>query len=162
MTVPAGIESPPPTSRIKLLSFPVLAPGKCAFCGSADDDRSYIDFGMQLDWYGAVYFCSFCIIEVSEAVGMVPAKKLNELRSQFNEFKSSNDELIRKYADLKNAVRHVLSGSSGDEPSGDIILSVSNPSADEESEGSNQGHEGGSEVNDETSSVTRRRSVRRP
>lgn len=95
-----------PQSRIKILDAPILAPGTCCLCGSAGgDSRKFIDFGKQLDWYGAVYFCSECINECVMATGYVKA-------SLFNQIDQENQKLIREMEELllrHEAVTHALS-----------------------------------------------------
>lgn len=67
-------------SRIAILDTPILAPGVCSLCGSSGDDkRKFIDFGKQLDWYGAVYFCTICFAEMAQATGHVPVAEFNSL-----------------------------------------------------------------------------------
>lgn len=73
-------------SRFQLLSAPVASPGKCTVCGSSEiGDREYIDFGFQLDWYGAIYLCTICLTEAGSVIGLVDPKSLNEIISSLNE-----------------------------------------------------------------------------
>lgn len=70
-----------PSGRIKLLDSPVALPGKCAICGSiGGDGREFIDFGFELDYYGVIYFCSFCFSETAGSLGYIPpsAWKISE------------------------------------------------------------------------------------
>lgn len=64
----------PLTSRFQIVERPVAHPGKCAVCGATD--RECVDFGMDLEDYGAVYFCVECAQEVGLAVGLVTAETL--------------------------------------------------------------------------------------
>jgi len=59
----------PLTSRFKLVEKPVAHPGKCVVCGAVD--RPCIDFGMDIDDYGAVYFCTDCMREGGLAAGLI-------------------------------------------------------------------------------------------
>lgn len=61
--------APPLTSRFQLLDRPVAHPGKCCVCGATD--RECVDFGMDLEDYGAVYFCTSCLREVGLIVGLI-------------------------------------------------------------------------------------------
>lgn len=47
--------------RFKFLERPAALPGKCACCGAVD--KPVLDFGMDLDFYGAVYLCVECLGE---------------------------------------------------------------------------------------------------
>ncbi len=70
-------------SRIQVLDFPVMHPGKCALCGSQGnrDGRKYIDFGAQVDRYGAVIFCSECLSEICGYIGWANPEKVYGLET---------------------------------------------------------------------------------
>lgn len=59
-------------SRFRVLDAPIVAPGKCAVCGSSStEDRKYVDFGFQLDWFGAIYLCTICLTEAALSIDLV-------------------------------------------------------------------------------------------
>lgn len=55
-------------SRIKVFNRPPSSPGKCAVCGSSN--KPVIDIGLDVDFYGVVYFCNECATQIGKAVGM--------------------------------------------------------------------------------------------
>ena len=57
------------TSRFKILERPFRSPGKCSCCGAVD--RPVVDFGFNLNRYGAVMLCVTCVSEAAERIGMV-------------------------------------------------------------------------------------------
>src|SRR3954466_860008 len=58
-------------SRYRILDVPDVAPAKCANCGSSKNDgRKYVDFGLQVDWYGVVYFCGLCLADIARDMGL--------------------------------------------------------------------------------------------
>lgn len=61
-------------ARIKLLDKPLVPPGKCAVCGAVD--RQVIDIGLDVEWYGVIYFCIECVTDMGSTIGMVPAAML--------------------------------------------------------------------------------------
>ena len=63
-----------PDSRFQLLPLPVVSPGKCACCGAPD--RPVVDFGMTIQFYGAVLLCVTCMTEAAAVIDMVPAVEL--------------------------------------------------------------------------------------
>ena len=71
-------------SRFKLIDRPIVPPGKCAVCGTVD--RPVIDFGLNVDFYGAMYLCVTCLTEVSSSIlQMVPLDtvvKIQEVAEQ--------------------------------------------------------------------------------
>lgn len=50
-------------SRFQVVRMPLMAPGCCSCCGSSDPARTYLDFGMTLEFHGVVYFCHLCLTE---------------------------------------------------------------------------------------------------
>lgn len=97
-------------SRVQLLDLPVAEPGVCALCGAAN--KPVIDFGKQLDWYGAVYFCQDCIREIAEAIGYVPVGPFEELHNNLRSTKIELDQLKREHEVLKRAMADLLSGNT--------------------------------------------------
>jgi copper chaperone CopZ len=48
---------------------PIHSPAKCGRCGSVRyDGRKYVQFGMDIEFYGIVYLCSHCVREIYKAV----------------------------------------------------------------------------------------------
>ena len=52
--------------RFRVTERPMAAPGKCAVCGAVS--RPVVDFGMDVDFYGAVLFCFECILSAHEVM----------------------------------------------------------------------------------------------
>jgi hypothetical protein len=77
------------TSRIQILKTPLAIPGKCIVCGAVDSEqgRTYIDFGFSIKFYGAVYFCSFCFVEIAEALDFIKNTKFLQLLETNQELK---------------------------------------------------------------------------
>lgn len=58
-------------SKFRPLAVPDVQPGKCCNCGSSKNDgRGYIDVGLHIEWYGAVFFCKHCLKELATAMGL--------------------------------------------------------------------------------------------
>lgn len=85
-----------PTDRIQVLPRPIMSPGKCIVCGSAD--REVIDFGMDLEYYGVPYFCCACIIEAATKFDVVPGEHYRKLEDELNVLKA-NTEKVQQYVD---------------------------------------------------------------
>jgi hypothetical protein len=77
-------------SRFKLLERPLAIPGKCVTCGAVD--RPVIDTGWNIDYYGVVYFCTFCLTEVATVIGMVDGKLLR--KAEADSARSFRDYLV--------------------------------------------------------------------
>lgn len=99
--------------RVQVLDAPIMSPGVCCLCGSAGGDhRKFIDFGKQLDWYGNVYFCSFCIKEVLEVLDYISVDNFDKLHESYRELSVRYEKLKVQYEAVKNAV--VVLGSPSD------------------------------------------------
>lgn len=75
-------------TKYRIMDVPDFSPGKCANCGSSKNDgRKYIDFGLQVDWYGTVYLCGTCIHDISSNMGLFEKieEELHDLRQQASE-----------------------------------------------------------------------------
>jgi hypothetical protein len=98
-------------SRVQILPVPVAEPGVCALCGSGN--KPVIDFGKQLDWYGAVYFCvADCMRELAESMGYVPVCNFDGLHNSHRELQIKYDQLQAEYKDVKNALTRLLSSDN--------------------------------------------------
>lgn len=99
-------------SRYQILNTPVLAPGVCFTCGASDSEhgRVYIDFGKQIDWYGAVYLCSECIREVAEAIGFIPVDKFNNLYDDNKKLQILVDQANKSLENIRNVYADLFAG----------------------------------------------------
>jgi hypothetical protein len=58
-------------SKYRIKEYPDIKMAKCANCGSCKDDgRKYVDFGLDVDWYGIVWLCGLCIHDIADAMGL--------------------------------------------------------------------------------------------
>lgn len=55
--------------RFNVTERPTVFPGKCAVCGTVE--RPVVDFGMTLDYYGAVLLCVECVTSAYNTVQLV-------------------------------------------------------------------------------------------
>lgn len=70
-------------SRIRILDAPQLAPGVCSICGSSrNDDRKYVDLGIDVDYVGTMYFCTFCLVELVNALGCLTQEQSVALQEE--------------------------------------------------------------------------------
>lgn len=56
-------------SRFKLIDEPNIMPGKCAVCGGVRGP--VVDFGLNIQFYGAVFLCVPCVSEAGDRIGMI-------------------------------------------------------------------------------------------
>lgn len=115
--------------RVQVIKTPIASPGTCVLCGtSGDEKRTFIDFGKQLDWYGAIYFCNECIREVSLAIGYIPVDGFDQLHNDYRKLSIEYDQLVERYKVVKGAMGSLLADSDVvDDSSISDISSVEKP-----------------------------------
>lgn len=112
-----------PKSRFQLLPQPLVAPAKCVSCGSGT--KPVIDFGVNIDWHGAVYFCVDCLTEAGVEIGLVRPdeyqKALRELATVVDtqhevaqRIKAYNDEQLAASERLHSDIDLIYGFASGD------------------------------------------------
>ena len=89
-------------SKYRILSVPDFKPGKCANCGSAKSDgRNYVDFGLEVDWYGTVFLCGECLRDIAINTGMFKAYEVKIL--QLEEQLAARTQQSVEVEDLESA-----------------------------------------------------------
>lgn len=75
--------------RIQFIQQPIALPGICAICGFPggpnSDGRQFVDWGLSLEFYGAVIFCTNCFKSGAEKLGFLSYEDTQLLRRQVNE-----------------------------------------------------------------------------
>lgn len=104
-----------PNARVISHRVPPAAPGKCVVCGYSggkdEDERTFIDFGFDLDYYGVVYFCSGCMTEIANVLGFYDHEQWGALVKE-NLFLADSLETARDERNAAtNALRTYLNGN---------------------------------------------------
>lgn len=87
----------------------MLAPGKCAGCGGFTK-RRFVDFGLELDFYGVVYLClEVCFTEVANKLGFLSPVQTQELKLKLEMVSGEREALIINLEQLE-AVRDAIDG----------------------------------------------------
>jgi hypothetical protein len=110
-------------SKVYVVDVPTRSPGKCANCGaSKDDGRKYVDIGLYIEWYGDVYFCGYCIHEVTKKIGLfgelenkiaVLEKEVIRLEALKDDGKRLNELVVQTAAEIKEHYDSLLSNVAG-------------------------------------------------
>lgn len=82
-----------------------ISPNKCMACGSFHG--TFIDFGLNDDWYGAVYFCSDCVSDMATQLGYASPSQRRALISSNQihlEKRHQLEEELKRYKDAVDAL----------------------------------------------------------
>lgn len=114
---------------------PPCQPGKCAICGNCGDENSeFLDFGLELDFYGVVYFCTTCLMgDVLSALDLVTRERLVEFQTKLEEQTLKNKFLDNINRELRSIIESLNTHGFGVNSSRSSINSEQS-SVDEKSE----------------------------
>jgi len=107
------------------------SPSKCVVCYTdAKGETDFIDFGTDLDYYGAILICQYCIVNAAELVGMVPVARVEA--AELNEAVAKYDvaDFKKKVKTLEHLINTYGFGTVPDDTAGDATLFDSPPSAE--------------------------------
>lgn len=82
-------------SRFQYSQRPQALPGNCAVCGTVE--RPVLDFGTQIDGYGAVLICDSCIRAAVQVLDILQGKVENPLEAQVVPLSFLDQEGINEY-----------------------------------------------------------------
>ncbi len=126
---------------VRVLPVPDASPGKCSNCGASRPGRLYVDIGLHIEWYGAVFFCKLCLTEIAVKVGLFTQfndtiarlnERIAELESTKDHASKLNETVTRTAEELKEF--YVSIYPPRNEPSVDSTPSVESNSTESDSE----------------------------
>lgn len=101
MPTPVDVAS----SKVQILEAPRLLPGTCMLCGtSRTDDRQYIDIGKDIQFVGVIYFCTFCMTEIANALGCLMPEQTAQLENELDAARQRILEFETKDRTLNDAI----------------------------------------------------------
>lgn len=91
-----------------VLQSPIMAPHKCCMCGasSTHDGRKYVDTGIDIEFYGVVYYCSICFAETAKKLNFVYKEELDEARRIVQEQTVQINQLVSRIEEMQNDLNH--------------------------------------------------------
>lgn len=99
------------SNRVQILTHPVALPGHCSVCGYAGgEDRKFIDVDLTVDFYGAVIFCTFCVVSMGEVLGFVTPEIYDNLADRHGAALQELTRLGTENDRLSNALNAMLAG----------------------------------------------------
>lgn len=113
------------SSRIVVLDNPAALPGHCAICGSADKNY-YVDFRLNFEFFGVLYFCDECVAETARVCGFNTPEDAAALMEKISEATAENILLKQKLRAAEAYIRESLSVDP------DSVLSINSDSISSE------------------------------
>lgn len=91
----AGITSDPTSQlgRFVVTNRPTASPGSCVVCGYTGDQRQYLDFRLDFEFYGSVYLCSDCMVDAGNCLGFATPEKFDAALATIKEQNEIIEEL---------------------------------------------------------------------
>jgi hypothetical protein len=112
-------------------------PATCCMCSRPPRqmDETFLNLGVELEFFGFLYLCGDCSVEIGESVGSLPYEQHQHLKDTVLALENANASLHKKIDYLRGLLdaRIDLAGGSepdGDEPVGFSLLEVE-PESDE-------------------------------
>lgn len=129
-------------TKYRILDAPDFKPAKCANCGTSKrDGRQYIDFGLEVDWFGIVYICGLCLEDITKAMGLFN-KYIGEIerlrtevigvRQQVATGSKLNDDFLRTFREVQNYFTNLPAAGDDIESNSSDILDVESSAANEQ------------------------------
>lgn len=113
--------------RIQILSRPLALPGCCAICGfngtnasDLTDQRIFVDFNLDVDYYGRIYWCSTCFLQGANNLGWLSVDQAEQLRAKISVLESERIVLLEQNERLRASLSSLLGRS--DDPSISVLL----------------------------------------
>ena len=99
--------NPDSSGRFKVVNHPEALPNKCVSCSVSfgDEKRKFIDTTLDLDFYGVVYFCTNCFLEIANMLGFVSPEQNVGIISAFNSIQESAQRLVLENEALRSSLR---------------------------------------------------------
>ena len=83
------------SNKIQISEHANVAPNKCANCSFSgrEPGRYFIDFGVDLEFYGTVYLCTSCFAECANIIGWISPAEADRLKERDAELTAEFDRL---------------------------------------------------------------------
>ena len=106
------------SNKVQITASPMVAPNQCVNCGFSGtaEGRYYIDFGVDIEYYGTVLLCTDCFGETAGRIGWITPEVQDHMNS---EIVRQQEELtvLRIIKDKYDAIVSATRAVSGDNDS---------------------------------------------
>lgn len=92
------------TSRVAKVTYPAL-PSSCVICNkSANGEFEFVDWGVNVDYYGALTICQYCVINVLELFDYVSKERHDRILEEVARLRKLNTLLTEELEKYHNVV----------------------------------------------------------
>jgi len=83
------------SNKIQISEHANAAPNKCANCSFSgyEPGRFFVDFGVDLEFYGTIYLCTNCFAECANIIGWISPAEADQLKSRDAELTAEVERL---------------------------------------------------------------------
>lgn len=97
-------KEPNPSGKFQILTE-TPGPHKCIACGmDATGKNEFVDFGVSLDYVGAILICRNCCEEIADVVGFVPSEAADEAAARIKELLDELEQAHNETRKLDNVI----------------------------------------------------------
>ena len=120
------------SAKVQFTDVTRTAPGCCALCGRGQDDNGFIDTGLDYEFWGRLYFCSNCALQLAAVFGFISPEDYADLEAELNYTKLQLQQKTEIAESLKDAVRGLsIFNNSLSFASSDAVDDVEKPKSTE-------------------------------
>lgn len=96
------------SDKVTITQYPAL-PSLCRVCNfSADGNREFVDFQLSFDIDGAINICTFCMVNIVQALGFIDPSEAQGLMDRISTLLETNKELAENNARLNTTLDSIL------------------------------------------------------
>lgn len=81
---------------------PPVMPHNCSICGSIRG--KFIDFGLDVDYYGRVYFCESCLLSAAKVFGLVSKEVWDKSQELIAILEDHTKKLLKENNEFRNSI----------------------------------------------------------
>lgn len=97
-----------PSAKVQFTKITHTAPGCCAICGSGQDNSGFVDSGLDFEFWGRVYFCCQCTLEIAAVFGFISPADYADLEAELDSTKFNLKNMTEKTEHLEKALAGLL------------------------------------------------------
>lgn len=99
---------PDVNGKFVLMQAPAALPGKCTGCGTARHANGFIDTGYDADFWGVIYYCYECVLDMASKFGFIGPETADNLNKKIAELETESANQRAAILGLEHTVDGLL------------------------------------------------------